>query len=308
MSFATIHKLDKVVMPSSVEFTQIHSARWGAEITSMVEHQAGHTDPTFRSNQESKPVLEFATSQLETVLANLGVAGATVGSTATYFKLATTIGSDPRASTTHQKVTISSSLGYWTTIRLPHRGRAEANVVMSAIFDGTNDPFVYSGSQALSGNLLASTAVEYWAAGPVSINGTEIEGIQEIEVASGIQLIEAGGASEIWDRFKGVQIFAPIVTIRTFKMVNWGSVDIEGTALNGSTGITFYARKKKANGSNVIDGTAEHIKFVGAYGSAIPVDSNGEETGPITDTLRCELIAPSDSVRPLVGTINSAIT
>jgi hypothetical protein len=83
---------------------------------------------------------------------------------------------------------------------------------------------------------------------------------------------------------------------------------LSGTALNGSTGLTFYARKFAQNGNRTADATAEHIKFVGALGTAFPIDSNGEQSSPISDTLVCELLSASDSVAPLIGTTASAIT
>lgn len=306
MSIDTLHKLDKLVLPSTVELTQIRSARWQAGITSLLEYPAGHVHPMFRANLEQKPVLEMVTPEIDVVLGAIGVGGAAFGSIASYFKLAAQTGAVARATTSHQKVTIASSYGHWTTITLPHNGQGEATVMFTAVYDGSNNPFVYAGSQALSGNLAAGT---HFGAGPVSINGTNLTGVQEITIESGLQLIQAGSSSEIWDTFVGAERTACKVTIRTFKMTNWSTLGLSGTTLNGSTGLVFYARKfAQGAGNRVADGTAEHVKFIGLLGTAYPVDSNGQNSSPITDTLVCELIASSDSVAPLTGTTASAIT
>lgn len=305
MPQTTIHKLDRVIWPSSVEFSMIRSARWVSGITSLLERPAGHVHPMFRTNLEQKPVFEFVTPELDVLLGACGVGGASLASSSTYFKKGSATSNDTRASTTHQKITIASSVAYWTNIRLPHNGQGEASIVQTAVYDGSNDPFVYAGSQALSGNLAAGT---HFGAGPVSINGTAVPGVKEITIESGVRLIQEGASSEIWDTFVGIEITEPKVTIRTLKMTNWAVLGLQGTALNGSTGLAFYARKFAANQSRVADGTAEHIKFVGLLGSAIPVDSSGEGSSPISDTLVCELVSSSDSVAPLVGTTAIAIT
>lgn len=302
----SIWKLDKLVLPSSVEFSLVTQSRWGAEIQSMVEYPAGHVHPMFRANREQRPVLEFTTPQLKTLLQNIGVGGASLGSTASYFKAATATGNAARNATSHKKITIASSLAHWTSISLPHNGRAEANVVLTAVYDGSNDPFVYAGSQALSGNLATD---EYFGLGPVAINGTNLPGVQSIEISSGVKLIQAGESSSLWDTFVGIEQTAPTITIRTFEMVNWGALlDIEGVALNGSDGLVFWARRYAAGGSRIANGTSSHIKFVGLNGSAIPVDSNGQDSGPITDTLKIELVSASDSVAPLTGAVDQAIS
>ena len=56
----------------------------------------------------------------------------------------------------------------------------------------------------------------------------------------------------------------------------------------------------------VANATAEHIKFTGLLGSAVPIDSSGQGTSPISHTFRCELVAPDDSTLPL--TINTGAT
>ena len=302
----SIFKLDKIVLPSSVEFVELSNQRWDAGIEQMIEYPAGHPHPMFTAVKSQKPKIEFTTPQISTLLANVGVGGASITSPiTTYFKAASATGSVARATTGHKKVVLNKTLAYWNTLRLPHNGKAEVDVVLCAVWDGTNDPFVYTGSVALSGNL---TAAEYFGAGPVTINGTNVPGVQSIEIASGVKLIEAGEASNVWDDFVGLEMTAPVVTIRTFEPTNWPTLGLTGTALDGTNGLKFFARKYSANGSRVANATTQHVKFVGLLGSAVPVDSSGQDAGPITDTLKCTLVSSDDSVPPLAGTVDSAIS
>lgn len=309
MTVNTIHKLDKIILPGSVEFSNLTNARWAAGIQSLLLRPAGHVHPMFRGTASQKPAVEFTTTDLDILLAAVPVGGAALGSTATFFKLGNTLSNAARNAASHQKITIASSLGYWSTIRLPHNQAGDASVMLQAIYDGANLPFVYAGSQTLSGNLAAGNK---FGCGPVSINGTTINGVQEITVDSGIRLLQLGSSTEEFDTFVGIQETEPSVTIRTLSMVNWATLGLRGLALNGSTGLVFYARKftPSVTGglARVANATAEHIAFVGLNGTANPVDTNGNTTDALTDTLRVELISASDSVLPLVITTAQQIS
>jgi hypothetical protein len=300
MAISNLHKLDAILFPDTSLITELRNQRWLAGIESIIERPAGHPHPMFRGNLAQKPLIEFSTPQLATLLALIGVGGAAFGQIDTWHKLANATSNSARNASAHMKISVESSFGHWTDIRLPHNGVGEASVQLTAIYDGTNEPFVYAGSETLSGNL---TAPSWYGAGPVSLNGVAIIGVQEITISSGIRLIQAGGESELYDTFVGVEMTEPSVTIRTLSSINWAAIGLNGTALNGSTGLVCYARKF-ANTGRVANATAEHIKFTGLNGTCIPVDTNGDGSSPITDTLRIELISGSDSVLPL--TINTA--
>ena len=298
-------KLDRIILPSSVEFSIVKNARWVAGISDLIERPAGHPHPMFTANMTQKPAFDFTTTELGVLLGAIGVGGASLGTVDTYFKKGAVTGSVARATTEHKRVRITASCGYWTSIKLPHNGVGEASVMVQANYDGTNDPLLYGGSVALPGNLAAGT---YFGAGPVSINGTSYGTVQEISIDSGIKLLQLGGESERFDTFVGIEQTDPVVTIKFLEAINWATIGLEGTALNGSTGLTFYARAFASNGSRIANATTSHIKFVCANGHAKPVDSSGQGTSPITDTVKFVLTAASDSTVPIAGTVGSAIT
>lgn len=304
MSLSTVWKLDRLVFPAT-SFSVITSARWQANIQQMVERPAGHPHPMFAANQSQKPALEFSTTELDVLLGAINFGGASFGTIDSYFKKAAVTGSVARATAEHQRVRIAASCGYLTRIRLVHNGRSEGTAVLQANYDGTNDPFAYTGSVALAGNLSAGT---YFGAGPVSINGTSLGGVQEISIDSGVRLIQAGGESEEFDTFVGLEMTEPTVTITFLQAINWATVGLRGTTLDGTNGLVFYGRKFSQGGSRVANATAQHIKFTGLNGIATPVDSNGQQSSPITDTVRVQLTSVSDSVLPLTVNTASAIS
>ena len=307
MAISTIHRLDKITGP--VALTEINSSKISAGIATMMETPAGHLHPMFRANKDQKPVVEFSTPQLATFLtATTGVTGYAIISTplVVWIKKANNVGNIARATASHSKITVNLGILHCASISLPHNGRAECRGIVTASYDGTNDPLVYANSTALNGNL---TATEYFCAGPASFNGTSLPGIKSIDVDFGVELLHESADGELWPSFVGIQHVAPTVTIKLFEKVNWNTITLQGTALNGSSGLVFYARKY-ANGSpsRVANGTAEHIKFVGLNGAVIPVDTDGQDSSPYTDTIKFELVSGSDSILPLTVDTASAIT
>lgn len=305
MTITTLHRLDRITGP--IALSQITQGKWSAGIKSMIEYPGGHTDPMFRANQSQQPTIDFTTSELATLLATVTLAGLAITSGSplvTWFKKASTTGNVARASAVHRKITVNLAILHWSKITLPHNGRGDASCIITAGYDGTNEPFVYAGTTALSGNL---TATEFFGAGPVSINGVSIPGIKSIDIDSGIKLTQESSDSEVYDTFVGIERREnPSVTIKTMENVNWATYGLNGTALNGSTGLVCYGRKYSATG-RVANGTVEHLKFIGLNGTIIPMDSDGQDANPISDTLKVELISITDSVLPLTYSL-AAIT
>ena len=79
-----------------------------------------------------------------------------------------------------------------------------------------------------------------------------------------------------------------------------------------AAGVTGYARKYSPDATGgvarVANATAEHVKFVGAYGLAVPANTSGQGSGAVTDELRILLRANTDASVPLAITAGSAIT
>lgn len=305
MSISTLHRLDAIIMPSSVQISVVKNARWSAGIQTFLEHPAGGIFPMFRANQHQKPQISFSTPQLDTLLAAVGPAGASVGQIDTYYKTASATGNVARATTSHQRVRISQSLVYWTQVRLTDKGMGEAQVMIQPVYDGVNDPFAYTGSVALASTLAAGN---FFGAGPCKINGVSIPGIQEITIDSGIKVLTQGDSSEEFDTFAGIEEVNPSITIKTVETVNWSTILLRGTVLDGTNGVLCYGRKYSNYGSRVANGTAQHLAFTGLYGTAIPVETGGDGRSPLSDTIKIELVSTVAETSPLSVSTTSTIS
>lgn len=301
---STLHRLDKVEL-SGTGFPVISNQRWTAGIEEILERPAGHPFPMFVANMRQRPTMEYSTPMLGTLLSVVGVGGAAIAPVRGYFKRATTTGSAARSTSVHSRLVINSAIVYWTQIRLPHNGKGEAQVMIAVNFDGVNAPFVFTGGIQLPGTL---TAGEFFGAGPASVNNTLIPGIQETTIASGIQLVQEGDASEVYDTFTGIEQGEPSVTFQTKEMVNWSTIGLNGVTLDGSDGLEFYARAYKNEDSRYSDASPNHIFFQALRGKVQPQDTNGEGTTTLTDTLKCSLISGTDDVLPLLCFPGVAIT
>lgn len=301
----TLHKLDKIILPGPVALSQISNGAFNANTEFIKGRPAGHPTPLFNASSDQKPTLEFSTTQLASLLGVIGPSGAGLAAITGYLKKAAAAGSVARATEEHISLVVNESVAFWSTITLPHNGEAEAQVTVQCVYDGTNEPIVYTGSVALSGNL---SAAEYFGVGPGALNGSDISGIQEITINSGVKLIVVGESSGLWPTFAAVQETDPVITVKLNHEINWSSVGLDGTALNGTSGLTFYARKYAANGSRVANATASHIKFVVANGQATPLNTTGQGTDLVTDSFQVNAVAPDDSTQAIVITVGSAIT
>jgi hypothetical protein len=305
MSINTIHRLDKLVFPAGVEIAVLKNAKWSAGIQSLIHTPAGGIYPMFRANQLQKPLITFATPQLDILLGAVGPSGVGVSGINTYYKLGNVTGNVARATATHMRVAVSLSCVHWSTIRLTDKKEGEAQVQITATYDGANAPFVYTGSVALTGTLVAGS---FFGAGPVKINSVSIPGIQEITIDSGIKLVQLGDSSEDYDTFVGIEQAMPSITVKTLELVNWASFGLQGTPLDGANGIVCYGRKFSNGGSRVGNATAQHLMFQGLNGTCVPQDTDGSGSSPMSDTLKVELTTTSDVVNPITVSTASTIT
>lgn len=277
--------LDKIILPSSVEFQAYKSGKLNAGITTLLERGAGEVHPNFLATQLARPTIEFSTTQIGTLLANVPLIGASIATGTFFLKQGAVTGRVARATTSHKKVACTTACIYWTSIKLPHNGAGTADVIIVPIYDGSNLPFIYTGSVALSG---AETSQNYFGAGPVNINGTQYGDVQEITINSGIELFELGGSSEVYLTAVGIQQTQPTIEVKVLRSINWPTISFSGLALNGSTGFIAYGRQFSADGNRVADATATHVGVSCLSGRVIAMDTSGEGSGVLTDTFKVE--------------------
>ena len=308
MSVSTVHVLHGVKTPAQF-YSQIEEHTSSPRIASMLGTPSGHYEPLFQGVKGVMPDVTFKTTQLTTLFTELGLYGASMaaGNTDLFFKKVTDLGKrEAAATTTHTRLRMSQAYMYWRSLTAGHQAEAKADVRIMTTYDGSNNPLVPAGSLALSGTM---TAAEYFCLGPVSINTVAINGIQDCTIDLGVETIEAGSDSDLYNTFCAIRHLTPVITLRGLAAEHWATYGINGTAL---TGLVLYLRKLNKNVASglpyVANATAEHIKFTASAGVITLDESSGAGKSELTTTLRIALAAEDDTHDSLTIAVNQAIT
>lgn len=310
MPVANVWKPDRIVLGSAATFSQFESVTIAPQVEASFLRFAGHTSPMGRSLLRVRPLITFTTPEVSTVATSIPITGlALTDDSYIYFKQAATSGvsgATARATTSHARYVISQLVAYWTRIGGEHGSAATAEVVIAAVYDGTNAPFVYAGSVALPGTFAVNNPVEF-GIGPCSLTAAVAGAInlrpRAITINSGVQLLQEGNASEPYDTFVGVNTTEPTVEVQSHERLSMGQFGLLGDALS-STGIIGYFRKI---GERAADASTVHLQFSSAYGVVEPSDETTTD-GMWIDKVMVKLHAASDTTQPITFTGSSAIT
>jgi hypothetical protein len=305
MAIANLHKADKIVVGGSFTFNECRNWRLDAGMSSLIRRPAGHVAPMFRAGLQQRPVFTFTTPEIDVAWANIGQYGlAVTADTDIYEKLATATGNAARNASSHKRYRISDCFIFWSRVMLPHNGEGTIDISIIPVYDGSNEPIVPAGSTAL---VTTQASGNHFGAGPTAWNGTTLNGIQSIEIATNPDLIQEGGESEIWDTFVGIRTIEPVVTLQFRDATSLTGIGLDGTVLNGSTGLTLYGRHMTGVGRSA-NGSSAHIKLVGANGTILPQEISTQDSDPTMHSARVELVAASDSTDPMTISTAQAIS
>jgi hypothetical protein len=291
---------------SAVLMDQIQNFSIRTGIATALLSGDGAVDPTFVATSTQNPGITFDSTALATILAACGIDGAVIDADGAepglecWFQ-AMADGGLRASGSSHLKFTAKKGILIPQAIQASHGGIASMGLVAVLVWDGANDPIVIADNQALSG----SPAVgEAFTVGPVTINGTTLEGIQQTTIDPGIKVTSKGGGGEVWPTFVGISSRTPGIVVRTTDVSVLATLGLLGTA-QGATDSVVYLRKKAPDGAgNVADGTGEHISVTMDAGkisvSEASVNQDGEGIAEVVFTPAC------DGSNPIIAISTSA--
>jgi hypothetical protein len=198
---------------------------------------SGDTHPRFVGLNGSREEVPFATHQVATLLAQVGLFGA--GSTNGYvlFRKVTNKGTRVAAATTeHTKFNIASWFSYLMNLSAGHRQQAVARGRVVALYDGTNSPFVRS-SVAISSDT-PSTA-ESFVLGPIAHNGTKIAGCDNFSLEMSPNMIELADESDQGTTFCAINSISPVITFTTSALA---AETLRGSGVTNSFKVNLLRR------------------------------------------------------------------
>lgn len=225
----------------------------------------GQVDPNFAAIMRGSPVLSFTTSAITRALTAAGISGLAISGTAVdlwFQKYAQ--GGIRTSGSNSTKYSAAYGLLCPRTLRCVHNGYA---TLTYDVWARTNDggatfPLAVTAAQAMPS---ITAADQLFTTGPVKINGTALEGIQDLTIDFGLRLVASGGSGCPFPEFIAIDKRQPVITAISTH------VDFpteSGMALHvaqGSTDSVAYLRKIAQNGAGgvvrVADATTEHISF-----------------------------------------------
>lgn len=126
-----------------------------------------------------------------------------------------------------------------------------------ATWDGTNAPITLTGSQSLVGDAGADAAL---FVGPVSVNGTALEGVQSITVDFGISLVLLGEEEDATPQYVAVGTGRPSIRVAFANADFLTTLGVWGNP-QGATDTLVYLRAGTKGGARVAKATAAHTKI-----------------------------------------------
>jgi len=226
----------------------------------------GSVDPTHVAMMYQDPRLTFSTTKLATVLAKASNAmlinGLKIDADETYngcefwFQKLQEGGTRAGAGS-NVKMTVKEGLLLPRRITAAQRGVATMEFEAICTYDGTNEPIVIATSQNLEGS---PSVAELFTLGKVSINGSDLDNVQSINIETGLQEVVIAGDGAAWPTYVAIMSRNPLITITTFDVAVLSTYGLDGTAQSASDSV-IYLRKLSEGGSRVADATAQHVSI-----------------------------------------------
>ncbi len=276
------------VKSGSTLIHQLSDATLSRNVQELVETPVGGTLPLFTGELGQRPDLTFSSHQLKSLLTLLGLAGADTGIAKLFGRKVTNkTGQAAVGSTVHASWTSAASMGYLTTISASNRGRAQANVRIVFLYDGTNPTIVYSGSASLDA---FTTAVEQYILGGIVLGGSVLDATNDFTLNLNPQVLEPEDDFQFDPSFCAITKIEPTIEFSTADPSIWSSNGTETTNLK----VNLLAVKK--DGKREADADAKHIVLASTLGQVRCQSIGG--TKQMTRVF-VRLLSPNNSTSPL---------
>lgn len=279
-------------------YSQLEDATLNNNIEDMTVTPSGHTIPVFTAENGRRPEMQFSTHQVKTVLAELGLLGADVGTVVTRLRKVANKGSRVADATTeHVTYTANCALSYIMQITAGAKKHAVVQGRHAFLNDGTNKALIYSGSAAQVG---APSGGENFIMGPIAHNGTVINGCDSLSIDLGVEVIEPDEEILNEPTFAAIDKIMPTISFDTLEAAIW---DLDGTAI--TNGFRFNLIRKKQGLDRFADADTEHIVITVPAGRICCESVSGNRS---MTKVKIHAISPDGVASPIGVVVDSAVT
>jgi hypothetical protein len=236
------------------------------------EFAASGVVPLFVGTHNRSPMAEFDTPDLDKIIALLDAtykifAGYSSAVLLKWLKKTNLGINEAAASTVHQSLSLARSLLTFESLSAQQDQLAIMTMGLQAIAaaDGSAAPVIASNA-----TLVAPSACNLYSLGPVQINTAAIC-VDGVTLNNNLTKDTRRCSNSVDPTYAAIDRIEPSAVLSTPEVDDVMSFFATPGAV---TSFSFYLRKKSANGINVADATAEHIRFAATAGSAAQTGEN----------------------------------
>jgi hypothetical protein len=251
---------------------QINGWRPSPGFTQFAEFAASGVVPLFLGTHHRSPMAEYDTPDLDRIIGLLDAtykifAGFSSAVLLKWLKKTNLGVNEAAASTVHQSLSLARSLMTFESLSAQQDQLAIMTMALQAIeaSGGGAAPVV-----ATNATLVAPSACNLYSLGPTQINTSAIC-VDGVTLNNNLTKDTRRCSNSIDPTFASIDRIEPSVVLSTPEVDDVMSFFVTPGAV---TSFSFFLRKKSANGINVADATAEHIRFAATAGSAAQTGEN----------------------------------
>jgi hypothetical protein len=218
-------------------YKDIRTQRIAPQVQRVLAGGSGGVYDTFTAVGKAMPIIDFTSGDLKTILADLTsqIARAIDGDFSIWFQKMEK-GGLRSAGATHTKGTVAAGMIIPVSLTLQDGQSAalSAQVVLTSA-DGSTSPLALAGITAM---VASAGAAALWTLGPVTINGTVLEGVESVTINFGIEPATLGGSGLVYPTFTGVAKMKPTIAITAQSVDEFLAWGLTGAA-QGATDSTI---------------------------------------------------------------------
>jgi len=312
MTLSNIHRPHAIELPGSVYIRQFNRFATNREYNLFRSRANSAVAPQYSGVDEGNPAVEFSTPDIKTLWDFLNASGTSglcigyntvnTGSIKIYYRKSKNRGfREALTDAVHNRFDmVNNGFLYWTQISATQGSgnQAEVQATLKAISnDGTN-PMVHVGSSTCPGD---ESVNGLYTLGPVKINGSFIDAIQESRLENNIDSDEIGEDGFAFPQYSDIAKWEPMATIETYDVTVMDTFE----APTAITSFYQYFRKLQKNGIPYANDEAVHLKITATVGTVVATE--GANT-PGRFTIQAALDAASDAAPPFAINTAAAIT
>jgi hypothetical protein len=270
---------------TALVISQVEGQAANLGIAPMTLASSGEVFPRISSVIAQAPRLSLTTQQVAGVLGKITSKGLVLATGFEVYNQLVSLSTGLRtAGSVHQKLAIATGIVVPRRLSCSHGQVARLTLeVIGVNAAGSTNPVVITENSALP----TVVAPVLHTLGPVKINGSEILGVQSVDVDFGIAVAVHAGSGAVFPQACFVTEIKPRITITVDDAAVLATLTAAGLAQTATDSVVYF-RKMAANGTRVTDITAEHVSVTVDDGLWVPGDKSASHPGAAQTSLSIE--------------------